>query len=86
VVLFNENEREIWPKGLFRSRFSILGQAPSKSSFRRMQESMLLIHLDSRQCGSYGIDLFSAPGHSSKLGQVFGRSKFIGKNTVDGVQ
>jgi hypothetical protein len=28
VVLFNENEREIWPKGLFRSRFPILGQAP----------------------------------------------------------
>ena len=29
MVLFNENEREIWPTGFFRSRFSILGQAPS---------------------------------------------------------
>jgi len=28
VVLFNENERKIWPKWLFRSRFSILGQPP----------------------------------------------------------
>ncbi len=29
MVLFNENEREIWSTGLFRSRFSTLGQAPS---------------------------------------------------------
>ena len=29
VVLFNENERKIWPKWLFRSRFSTLRQPPS---------------------------------------------------------
>ncbi len=28
VALFNENERGKWPKGLFCSRFSILGQTP----------------------------------------------------------
>ena len=28
VVLFNENDRESWPKWISRSRFSILGQPP----------------------------------------------------------
>jgi len=26
--IFNEFNRKSWPKGLFRSRFSVLGQAP----------------------------------------------------------
>ena len=29
VALFNDNDRKTWPKGIFRSRFSIFGQPPS---------------------------------------------------------
>ena len=42
-MLFNENERKIWPKWLFRSRFSILGQPPSGTDTDKLFTQSLLL-------------------------------------------
>ena len=40
--LFYENDREIWPKGIFRSRLSIFGQPPRQALCVNIPEILLV--------------------------------------------